>query len=175
MKRKLQFLVTMSVAILMLLATFSTASAASGTGTYAIEPDPGGGSINGAFIKSNYGKSGYSMTIEDYFMRPGDARTFASKLDVSGTETVSWLATGFLPGIGPYLTLLGTSSTYYRGSIASKIRSYTNNNQSVHVTSFKDNYGKYYAVEYWNGYGSSVDPYEAPQPAYQTITARYWK
>lgn len=141
--------------------------------------DPGG-STRGAIIESVYGNSQWSSQVEDYYMSVPEAREFARKLDVSSGEALFWLGSSFIPHWNYTFGLIGGLSTVYRASIASEIRSYTDNNKKVRVTVMKENQGSYrpnyYIVREWNGDFNSIRAWpEAPNRSYLREIKRTYK
>jgi len=165
--------------LLVLLLSFSS--------LFAISPNNGSANaaskpVKGAIIKSTYGACGgtrcFKSTIVDLYMKPKEARKFASKTEASLKEGVAWLGAGFIPGAGPYITIIGFVNTSYRADVAAKIRKFTDKNQSVHVYYIKaENQTGFtgYTVEKWNGKKSSIKPWKAPVPDWQHVTYKKYK
>ncbi|PEJ54584.1 hypothetical protein CN692_19850 [Bacillus sp. AFS002410] len=65
-------------------------------GSAVIATPPTGGSLNGAFIRSNYGINQYSMQIEDYYMKPIEASVLAKQYDFSSKSGFKWLVISFI-------------------------------------------------------------------------------
>jgi hypothetical protein len=133
--------------------------------------------VKGGIIKSTYGACGgtrcYSMEITDIYMKPTEARKYASKNDVSFKQGLGWLGASFIPGAGPYLSVYGFISTNKQQQLSNNIRKYTNKNQSVHVTIMKDSTVTSTVVTKWDGKKTSIKPFKVAQP--QLLKIKYKK
>jgi hypothetical protein len=171
MTKKIMGLFIISTLVISLF-TFNSIEAASNK---IVEPPPSGGTINGAFIKSTYGTTQYSMEIEDYYLNSKEGAKFASKNDVSTSEGFAYFSATWIPGVGPYISVYTFLIAGERAEVSTQIRKYTDNHKPVHLTVFKDKYGRHILVSAWDGKGSSVKPYSAPQPSLQKIVSRKYK
>lgn len=102
---------------------------------------------------------------------------YASRTDPSITEGATWLAASFIPGIGSYISVAGFFRAADAAILAGDIRKYTDKNQNVHVTLWKDrNYsigGTF--VEYWDGRKETIKPYGVPYPEAQIVHKTVYK
>ncbi|MBS4173997.1 hypothetical protein [Bacillus sp. FJAT-49736] len=118
-----------------------------------------------------------SSTVVDLYMKPKEARIYASKSEASVKEGLAWLGASFIPGAGPYLSVIGFINTSERSELSSNIRKYTNKDQSVHITIMKDEKYKFstYVVKKWDGKKSSIKPFKTPAPQYLNVLYKKYK
>lgn len=105
-----------------------------------------------AFVESYVSAPSYGQTNYHHYFTPKAGRNFASEVDTSTKETIAWFLAGLVKA--PYGVVVGAAgliSGLERSELASKIRSYTNNDKSLRVTVAKSRYGTFYGVHNWNG------------------------
>lgn len=136
--------------------------------------------LNGGYVKSTYYAQGGRVNIEyqDFYLNVADARTLASKSEQSAGEILAWLRVSFIKGINPYVSgFIGSYRALEAASFASSIRKYTDKNQKVHVTIWRDKFhgvsGR--TVAYWNGDHTTVKPFAVPAPKYQKVVVKKFK
>ncbi|MEH7514469.1 hypothetical protein V7146_17280 [Gottfriedia acidiceleris] len=127
-----------------------------------IASPPEGGSMHGEI--ASYQVTATGETIVDMYMDVKTAQQYSEKVTQSNTEQVAWWGTTLLlgpkaPQTSLYVGFLGLCSSIQRGNIATKVRSYTNKNQKVHVGAYVSYYQSQgvvnYVVQSWDG--KSVD------------------
>jgi hypothetical protein len=111
--------------------------------------------LKGAYVKSNQYAAGGRVNIdyEYIYMRPQEARVYASKVEASKKEAAAWIAVSWIPKIGAITGTLGSLSMLERAAFATEIRKYTDKNQSVRIVM---SYDKWYGfrlrtAELWDG------------------------
>ncbi|WBX81006.1 hypothetical protein PD280_04260 [Virgibacillus salarius] len=66
-------------------------------------------------------------------MTKADANAYAAKLNISYKSTIAWAGASFIPGIGPYISVVGVASTLESQKRAKQILKLTKKGKKVHV------------------------------------------
>lgn len=106
---------------------------------------------NSAIVKVHLKAPRFNQTTIKYYYTRNRGAKFASGLDTGTWTTIAGTAAGFIPQIGPAITIVFGAVTLYKANIASKIRSYTDNGKKVKISEIKSSYGTFYAVSGWTG------------------------
>ena len=104
---------------------------------------------NQAIVRTSLSATGYGQTNTQYYFTHLNGAKFASGIEQKSWATITGLVGGFIPKIGPTVSILFTADSLYKASIAGKIRSYTNSGKKVHITEAKSRYGTFYGVFGW--------------------------
>lgn len=104
---------------------------------------------NQAIVRTSLSAPSYGQTNIHYYYTFENGAKFASGLEVKNWATIVATAAGFIPNIGPVITITFTSNALYKASIASKIRTYTNSGKKVKISEAKSRYGTFYGVFAW--------------------------
>lgn len=105
-----------------------------------------------AFVESYVSAPRYGQTNYHHYFTPKAGRDFASEVDVSSKESIAWFIAGLVKA--PYSIVVGSAGLIaglQRSTLASKIRSYTDDDKSLRVTVATSGYGTFYGVHNWNG------------------------
>ncbi|KSU65229.1 hypothetical protein [Bacillus altitudinis] len=136
-------------------------------------------SSNGGYVKSTYYAQGGRVNIEyhDLYLKVADARKYAAKSEVSIAEGAAWFGASFIPAAGPYISTIGFYRATEAAVFVSNIRKYTDKNQHVHVTLYKDKFhgtsGR--IVTKWDGRKETIKPFKVPAPQYQKVKKTIYK
>jgi hypothetical protein len=135
--------------------------------------------LKGAYSQGIFYANGGRVNIEaNYlYLNVNDARTYASKCDISLYESTAWFAVSFIPASSSYIGILGFLATINSGQLASDIRSYTDKNIPVRVTVARDNFNGLVSksVIAWDGNAESVKYPDEFNTAYRTSESMIYK
>lgn len=106
---------------------------------------------NNAIIRSVLTAPSYSQKNTIYYFTTNRGAQFASNLEVGAAASLIAMATGFIPYVGPVITISFTFSTLYKSSVASQIRKRTNVGKKVRINECSSGYGTFYGVFDWTG------------------------
>lgn len=95
---------------------------------------------NNAVIKTTITAPRYSQENVKMYLSSSEAAKFASTLDTTTGSTVLFTAAGFIPKVGPVITIAFAVASIRNAEVASKIRSYTNYGKRVRVNVATSNF-----------------------------------
>lgn len=129
-----------------------------------------------AYVKGKYGAARAYIWIENFFMSPDAAYKYSLKLDTSAKESVGYLVAGFIPGIGPMISIAGTLGSINRGKSATEIRNLTQKGKAVQIIYMSPGVGSGgtgYVVKEWKR--TSYPVYKGANPSFWQETYRKYK
>lgn len=95
---------------------------------------------------------GWSQTNNYAYLRYSSAVDLAGRLENNGFGGIGALFLGFIPKIGPVITIGSFVISGYASELATKIRKITDDFGHIEWRAIKNPYGNFYAVFKWNGY-----------------------
>lgn len=105
---------------------------------------------NNAIVKTTLTAPRFTQYTTQYYFTSSLGAQFASGIDVKSSDTILATVGGFIPKIGPSVTIVFTLVSLYKAEIASKIRSRTDHKKKVLIKEMTTPYGTFYAVDDWN-------------------------
>lgn len=104
--------------------------------------------------ETTYSGGGNSSTSHgiDLYMGPKDAAIYASNLNTSYKSAIAWAGAGFIPNIGPYISIAGLASTVESQRLAKQITALSEKDKKVHIYKC----GGITSVKEWKGKESSI-------------------
>lgn len=104
---------------------------------------------NQAIVRTSLKAPSFGQTNTHYYYTSQNGAKFASGLEIKNWATIVATAAGFIPKIGPAVTITFTANALYKASVAGKIRNYTNSGKKVKISEAKSRYGTFYGVFAW--------------------------
>lgn len=121
--------------------------AATPTSNYTTIPS----GYNNAVVCTSLSAPRYGQTNKIYYFTRDKGAQFASNIEYSQTAQILAMAAGFIPYIGPAVTISFTVSALYKSSVAKNIRSRTDYGKKVRINQCTSSFGTFYGVFDWSG------------------------
>jgi len=106
---------------------------------------------NNAIVSTTITAPRYEQKNTIYYLTAQKGAVFASNLEVGAAASLIAMAAGFIPYVGPVITITFTFSSLYTSSVASQVRSLTNYTKKVRINQASSGYGTFYGVSEWTG------------------------
>lgn len=106
---------------------------------------------NNAVIRTNITASRYSQQNTKLYLTAKQGVRFARKIETGFAESAIFTALGFVPKVGPTITIAYWVFSSYKSSVVLKIRKYTDKGKKVRVNIATSPYGTFYGVSEWKG------------------------
>ncbi len=104
-----------------------------------------------AIIKTTIVAPGYSQNNTKLYLSNLQGAQFASSIETPAGTTIVLTALGFIPIVGPAITISFTILALRNAEVAGQIRSYTNYGKKVRINVATSSYGTFYGVSEWTG------------------------
>lgn len=108
----------------------------------------------------------FSQVTTYMYLSSDKAHAIASDLDFDVMKDGIWFLAGFIPKVGPIITIGAFFGTWRNANLASDIRSYADKGDSCIVKDIETSYGNFSTVLSWDG--KYVDLSEA---SYESLTS----
>lgn len=105
---------------------------------------------NNAIVKYSISAPRYSGTNIAYYLTEDNGAAFASGLETGSAYGCAAILAGFVPHVGPAVSVIMSFASMYKSDVASRIRERTNKHKKVHINEASSNYGGGYGVFDWN-------------------------
>lgn len=111
------------------------------------EPIPSG--YSEAIVEVLLTTTGFSQTTKSMYFTRENAIKFADGIVYGNAATIVAMLAGFIPIVGPVITVGCTIDSLRKGNIAAEIRTYTDKGYKVRVDKIMTKYATYYVVDKW--------------------------
>lgn len=110
---------------------------------------------NQATITVNEKSSRSSVDTEHVYLTPYSGKKFVKSLENSNISEILAMLAGFIPHIGPAISIYWTFGSLHRSNVKDQINKLTNQNKWVHITRVKSAYGEFFGANEWTEKGKS--------------------
>jgi len=93
----------------------------------------------------------FSQVTTYMYLSSDKGHAMASDLDFDIKKDGIWFLAGFIPKVGPVITISAFFNTWRNANIASEIRSHADQGDSCLVKDIETSYGNFTAVHWWDG------------------------
>lgn len=104
-----------------------------------------------AIIKTSITAPRYSQNNTKIYLTTKQGAKFASKIETGYAENTIFTALGFVPKIGPTITIAYWVFASYKSSVVSQIRKYIDRGKKVRINVAISPYGTFCGVSEWKG------------------------
>lgn len=110
---------------------------------------------NEAVIEKVLSAPRFGQRTTTYYLTTKSGMDLAKSLDFNFRDNFILLLSGFIPKVGPVISVGGFFASARDADLARKIRDQTDKGYNVEWSATKNQYGTFYAADYWNG--STID------------------
>jgi hypothetical protein len=114
---------------------------------------------NEAIVVKGISAPRYGQEDTYFYLTTKSGRELARTFDSNDLNSFLWLLAGFIPHIGPAVSVFGFFVEAWHAGLAAEIRYWTDQNHNIVWLVNDSPYGSFYSVDFWDGETVDLDEY----------------